>query len=87
MSAVGGCGWVSAFVVNRQNLDPRGVAVVSASKSVPGGCTWSMPPSELRKWQCALGEADAVAFRCVAEVAFVVIAEARVEPFGYSNRI
>jgi hypothetical protein len=34
-----------------------------------------------------LGETDAVTFCGVAEVAFVVVAEAFVEPFGYSGRV
>lgn len=36
---------------------------------------------------CVLGEADAVAFCGVAEVAFVVVAEAFVEPLGYSGGV
>ena len=34
-----------------------------------------------------MGEADAVAFCGVAEVAFVVVAEAFVEPLGYSGGV
>lgn len=34
-----------------------------------------------------MGEADAVAFCGIAEVAFVVVAEAFVEPLGYSGGV
>lgn len=43
--------------------------------------------SELWGWACALGEADTVAFCGVAEVTFVVVAEALVEPLGYSGGV